>query len=261
MSTPFPGMDPYLEHPDLWPEVHHGLIASVAYALAPQVRPKYRVAIEKRVYREELDEPFIGRPDPSATLRTGVAVLREQAAVAYASSPTQPRTVLVPVFDEIREGYLEVREVATGEVITVIEILSPSNKRPGEGQRMYQIKRQHVLSGATHLVEIDLLRGGQSMRISDDGRQTAYRILVSRAERRPKADLYAFGVREPIPPFPVPLQPGDREPQVDLQALLRELYDRAGYDLAIEYRREPVPPLDADDAAWADVLLRSKGLW
>jgi len=245
-------MNPFLERPDLWHEVHHGLISSIAYALTPQVRPKYRVAIEVRIYREELEEPFVGRPD--------VAVLHEQTAVAYTVATTLPRPVRVPVFDEIREGYLEVREVATNNVITAIEILSLSNKRPSKGRQAYETKRNHVLASATHLVEIDLLRAGEPMRMFDTGASSDYRILVSRAERRPRADLYAFSVRQPIPSFPIPLQREDTEPRLDVQTLLHELYDRAGFDLAIDYRSDPMPPLSEADAAWADALLRAKGL-
>jgi hypothetical protein len=252
MPSPFPGMNPFLERPDLWHEVHHGLISSIAYALTPQVRPKYRVAIEVRIYREELEEPFVGRPD--------VAVLHEQTAVAYTVATTLPRPVRVPVFDEIREGYLEVREVATNNVITAIEILSLSNKRPSKGRQAYETKRNHVLASATHLVEIDLLRAGEPMRMFDTGASSDYRILVSRAERRPRADLYAFSVRQPIPSFPIPLQREDTEPRLDVQTLLHELYDRAGFDLAIDYRSDPMPPLSEADAAWADALLRAKGL-
>lgn len=252
MSSPFPGMDPFLEHPHFWHQVHHRLITQIADALMPHVRPKYRVAVEVRVYREELPDPFVGRPD--------VAVLREQTAVAYATAPPMPRSVYVPVFDEIHEGYLEVREVATGDVITALEILSPSNKRAGEGRQAYQLKRARVLASATHFVEMDLLRAGEPMRLFDEGASSDYRILVSRAEQRPKADLYAFSVRQPIPAFPVPLQREDAEPRLDLQTLFAELYDRAGYDLAVNYRGEPMPPLSEEDATWADALLRAQGL-
>jgi hypothetical protein len=260
MPSPFPGMDPFLEHPELWPDVHHRLITAIADSVAPRIRPKYWVAIEKRTYLAEPEGlAFIGRPD--------VAVLRERPAADYAqptpglpTSPVQSVTVAVPMPDVVHEGYLEVREVATGEVVTSLEVLSPSNKRPGEGRRVYQVKRQRVLASLTHLVEIDLLRGGEPMAILGDGRQAAYRILVSRGEQRPWAELYAFGVQIAIPPFPLPLRSGDTEPQVDLQMLLSELYDRAGYDLVVDYSREPVPPLPEDDAAWANALLREKGL-
>jgi len=257
MPSPFPGMDPYLEHPALWPDVHHGLIEELRNALAPRLRPRYRVTVEERVYVSDVEGPFfIGRPDVAVVGVGPAAGPAMSAPLAF----VEPRVVEVPLPDRIREGYLEVRDVATGEVVTVIEVLSPTNKRPGEGRRLYEEKRLQVLGTHTHLVEIDLLRGGDPMRMWGDGRGSHYRILVSRAERRPRADLYAFTLRDPLPPFLLPLRAGDEEPTVELGALLHALYDRAGYDLAVDYAAEPVPPLEGNDAAWADRLLRQKGL-
>jgi len=257
MPSPFPGMDPFLEHPALWPDVHHGLIEALRSTLAPVLRPRYRVAVEERVYVADLEGPFFtGRPDASVVDAGPPGGLAPNAAVALA----EPRVVEVPMPDRIREGYLEVHNVATDEVVTVVEVLSPTNKRPGEGRRLYEEKRLQVLGTRTHLVEIDLLRSGQPMKMWGDGGDSHYRVLISRAERRPRADLYAFSVRDPLPPFPLPLRPKDEEPVVELGALLHALYDRASYDLAVDYTGEPVPSLEEDDAAWADQLLREKGL-
>jgi hypothetical protein len=154
----------------------------------------------------------------------------------------------------------EVREVGTGEVVTAIEVISPKNKRLGEGRNAYESKRQQVLGSSTHLIEIDLLRGGQPMPILDKGIQATYRILVSRSDRRPKAELYPFGLQDPIPPFQLPLRRKDTESLVDLQALLHGVYDRAGFDLVIDYTREPVPPLGESDAVWVNALLQQQGL-
>ncbi len=251
MPSPFPGMDPYLEHPNVWPDVHHRLIVAIADSLAPALRPRYRVLVDTRTYRVEPGELIlIGRPDV-ATVRT-----MEESAPPYAT-PTQGQalTVHVPVLDLVEEGYLEVRDVRSGEVVTVVELLSPTNKRPGEGRRLYETKRLTILGTLTHLVEIDLLRAYEPMLVYGDGRQAHYRILVSRSHHRPRADLYTFSVRDPIPTFRLPLRRGDEEPLVDLGRLLHELYDRAGYDLSIDYRQEPVPPLEGEDAAWAAELL------
>jgi hypothetical protein len=241
-------MDPYLEHPDLWRDVHHRLIATLADDLAPRLRPRYRVKVEVRVYAAMPDKlGFLGVPD------VGIIQINEPV-VAY-RTPTRPRRVELLMPDVIEEGYLEIQEVASGQVITVIEILSPANKRPGEGRRFYEMKRGLVLASATHLVEIDLLRAHQPMPASGDGQSTHYNILVSRSHRRPKADLYAFDVREPIPSFPLPLQSGEEEPEVDLNRILHDLYDRAGYDLSIDYRRPPAPPFQGEDAVWMEALL------
>ena len=98
------------------------------------------------------------------------------------------------------------------------------------------------------------------MPILDNGSASPYRILVSRGDRRPTATLYAFGVRQSIPPFPLPLKPEDQEPSVDIGSLLYDLYNRASYDLRLNYQGEPVPPLSAEEALWADPLLHRQGL-
>jgi hypothetical protein len=253
-------MDPYLEHRDLWQAIHSRLIVALADYLAPRLRPRYYVDVELRTYRAGMTGlTFIGWPDV-----TVVASPR----VAYRTATVAPKvftgivTVELPVPDIVRETYLEVRasDDASERVVTSVEILSPANKLPGEGRTQYELKRERVLESRTHLVEIDLVRAGQPMPMFGAIPATAYHILISRQARRPEADLLPFGVRQPIPDFLLPLLPGDEELAVPLNMLLHELYDRAGYDLRINYRGDPEPPLEEDDAAWADALLREKGL-
>ena len=155
--------------------------------------------------------------------------------IAIAAPTVSPKTVIVPLPETVKKRYLEVRKVGTKEVVTVIEVLSPKNKRPGEGRNAYENKRQRVLGSSTHLVEIDLLRAGEPMLVFGDGMQNDYRILVSRAENLPQADLYAFNLQDSIPSFALPLRTADSEPLVDLQSLLTGIYDCAGYDLVIDY--------------------------
>ncbi|BAY13868.1 hypothetical protein NIES2098_70650 [Calothrix sp. NIES-2098] len=245
-------MNPYLENPELWPEVHSWLMVAIADVIAPHVRSKYRVAIKHRVYKITNKDVGVGR----SLAKTEA----ELSSVAVATSSVKPITVNVPMPEEVREGYLEVREVGTGEVVTVIEVLSPKNKRSGEGRNAYEGKRQQVLGSLSHLVEIDLLRGGKPMPILGTEIQTSYRILVSRSNSRPKAELYPFNLQEPVPSFLLPLRRGDTEPLLDLQALIHGVYDRAGLDLAIDYTHEPVPPLPQVDAIWVDGLLKEQGL-
>ncbi len=259
MPSPFPGMNPYLENPELWPEVHHRLITAIADAIAPPIRPKYRVAIEKRTYLSNgEDSVLVGIPDVSVLSQKSTTTQTPSTKTLAAQSESV--TVILPIPEEVREGYLEIREVATGHVVTALEVLSPTNKRAGKGREAYETKRREVLSSPTHLVEIDLLRDGKPMRIMSETPQTDYRILVSRRNRRPLAQLYAFSVRQEIPKFPLPLQLGDTEPLVDLQSLLIGVYERAGFDLAVDYSLDPVPLLNEEDRAWADAMLREKGL-
>jgi Protein of unknown function (DUF4058) len=259
MPSPFPGVDPYLEkeNSEFWPEVHHRLITTIADAIGPALRPKYRAAIEKRIYLSEAeDSDFMAIPDVTVFHQPSTG---SPSAVTATLPHSEPITVTVPILEEAREGYLEIREVGTNRVITVIEILSPKNKRTGKGREEYENKRQEVLRSSSHLVEIDLLRAGRPMPVKG-GTNTDYRILVSRANRRPKAQLYAFTVREEIPPFFLPLQPTDTEFQVDLQALFGGVYDRAGFDLSIDYTQPPIPQLKEEDAVWADAFLQERGI-
>jgi hypothetical protein len=256
VPSPFPGMDPYLEHPTLWPGVHNGLLATLQLALAPQLRPRYYVALEERIYVTEPEQrTFVGRPDVAV-----VAPPETELTPPSTPSASPVLAVRVPLPDEVRETYLEVREAGTDYVITVLEVLSPTNKRPGRGRRLYEDKRMEVLTTRSHLVEVDLIRSGEPMPLIDNGRASDYRILISRGDRRPNASLYPFGVRQPIPTFPLPLKAHDQEPMVDLGQLLHDLYDRASYDLRIDYTDDPDPPLSSADAAWADRLLRQQGL-
>jgi hypothetical protein len=246
-------MDPYLENSDLWLGFHNQLIAAIAGELSPRLRPRYYVAVEGRTFWDNTgDLKFAGRPDISIARSTA----RETTAEYIVTPHAQVVPVTLPIPDEITETYLEIRAVGEDRVITVLEILSPTNKRRGRGREMYEEKRDLVLTTRTHLVEIDLLRGGEPMRMNQNGSRSHYRILISRAPKRPRADLYPFNVQQPIPDFDLPLQRDDAEPRVELNRILHELYDRAGYDLRINYKTDPEPPLDGDDAIWLDNLLR-----
>jgi hypothetical protein len=255
MPFPFPGMNPYLETPELWTEVHHWLITGIAESLVNPLRPKYRVAIEKRIY-QTVDESslLIGIPDVMVAQVTPTASASNVVTVQPA---VQPLAVSLPMPEEVRESYLEVRDVGSGAVITTLEVLSPKNKRSGDGRNAYESNRQRILASATHLVEIDLLRARTPLTILNSPLQTQYRILVSRSDRRPRADLYTFNVPDPIPPFPLPLKSGDAEPLVDLHAILEDIYDRAGFDLAVDYSQPASPPLPSEDAAWVHALLHA----
>jgi hypothetical protein len=252
MRLRLPGMDPYLEHPALWPDVHNRLLAALADAIAPLVAPRYYVALERRTYALKPDDlVLIGRPD--------LVVVQRQEIGSSGSAATGGTAVLeveVPMADEVEENFLEVREVATGRCVTVLELLSPVNKLTGRGRDTYLDKRTEILRTRTNLVEVDLLRAGDPMPIIGPRAPSDYRILVSRGARRPHAQLYMWTLRQRIPTFVLPLLTGDVEPTIDLGAVLHGLYDRARFDLRLDYTGPPVPPLRDDDAARATSLER-----
>jgi hypothetical protein len=253
MPSPFPGMDLYLEQPPFWSSFHSRLIVAIADALAPQLRPKYYIEVETRSYSSREDEILIGVPDAVVLSSSTPAAL-----TTIATSPTTlPKQVTLPMSVEVKERYLEVRELGTDALVTVIELLSPKNKRSGEGREAYETKRNRVLATLSHLIEIDLLRGNAPMPMSGAIARTDYRILVSRNPQRPFADLlYDFSLRDPIPSFPLPLKPEDEEPIVNLQEIFTGVYDRASYHLRLNYQVEPPPPaLSEGDRAWLDQRL------
>jgi hypothetical protein len=211
MPSPFLGMNPYLENPELWSAVHSRLIVAIADALADTLSQDYRIEIEKRTYWSD---------------------------------------------EEISELYLEIREVQTGKVITAIEILSPKNKKTGEGREAYLRKRRRVLQTQTHFIEIDLLRINPSF-LQGQLPPSDYHILVSRSHERPEADLYAFSIRDRIPNFSIPLRLDESEPTFDLQILVDQVYQRGRYDLTIDYSQPTQPRLSSQDEIWASSLLAS----
>ncbi|MUG97303.1 DUF4058 family protein [Scytonema sp. UIC 10036] len=250
VQNPFPGMNPYLEQPELWHQVHNRLIVAVADEITPQIAPKYRVAIEERVYTSIADSLLVGIADVAVSYKGITAPETTRMTTKLA----EPVKIKVPIPEQVTERFLEVKLTQTGEVVSIIEILSPKNKRSKEGREAYESKRQKILSSATSLVEIDLLRGGEPMPILGNP-GIGYRILVSRGYSRPDADLYVFGLRDSIPTFPVPLREKDPEPVVNLQRLLNEIYERARFDLAIDYSQQVKPPLSTEDAVWVSEIL------
>ncbi|MEM7132816.1 MAG: DUF4058 family protein [Chloroflexota bacterium] len=276
MATPFPGMDPYLERASLWANVHASLITALRDYLTPLLRPRYFVSVEERSYFDDpmgvglLSVPDVGVVGPftSASLHS-----QEGTMVATAPAAVEPIEIELKMTDRIRETYLEILDTEVEpypysdrpdgpatNVVTLIEILSPWNKSESGGRPKYMSKRSDVIHTKTNLVEIDLLRVGT--RVLELEKQTYdYSIIISASRTRPRAYIFPFTAREPIPPFILPLTENDDEPTVDLNQILHDLYDRAGYDLRINYRAEPVPPFaDPDTAKWIDTLLHEAGL-
>jgi Protein of unknown function (DUF4058) len=257
MPYPFPGMNPYLEQPAFWSSVHSRLIVAIADTVAPQILPNYYIEVETRTYSEDpSNELLIGIPDAVVLTQSGMTRSLPTSATAL---QTRPQQVQLPIGLEMKERYLEVRETGTNAVVTVIELLSPKNKRAGKGRSAYENKRQCILESTAHLIEIDLLRIAAPMPLCQNDLPWDYRILVSRSEARPNADLYGFTLRERIPDFPLPLKQPEEFVTIDLQSILQGVYDRAGYDYRIDYQ-QPVPPpkLSTEEQIWlTDVLVQS----
>jgi hypothetical protein len=259
MPSPFPGMNPYLE--SCWPGVHHWFITELARCLNANLSPNYYAAVEVRIYETTdsgaAESALIGIPDTVLVPRP-VNAHPHRSAVATLIEPVM---VTVPMPEVCQEGYLEIREAGTHQVITVLEILSPKNKQPGQGRGKYEEKRQQILASQTHLVEIDLIRKFKPMAFVGPPIKQHYRILVSRAKQRPKAALYGFNLQDAIPIFPLPLRAGEPELPIDLKPLLDHLYDAGAFSLQVDYSQDPpAPKLAAEDAEWCDRILQQNQL-
>ncbi len=245
MPSPFPGVNPYLENSAYWSSIHHWLITEIARLLNQKLAPKYVVAVEVRIYETSGEKStLIGIPDNIIAKSSENTIKSPESNVAVAASSIQPLTIELSLPETIKQGYLEVRRVGTGEVITVIEILSPINKNPGKGRKKYEKKRLDILNSYTNFVEIDLLRQGNSMITLDRDIEHDYCILVSSSNQRPQAELYAFKIQEMIPVFTFPLLPEDVKVTLDLQSILHQVYDQGRYDLIIDYQQKIVPAFE-----------------
>ncbi len=247
MPSPFPGMNPYFERANHWPDFHNEFLTSLRRQLAPQIAPDYIVQLENHVYIHELPpEPrrLLGRPDISV-VRSGILT----AGAPNLGVLEAPAEVQIPELDVERVAFLEIRDREGLELITVIELLSPSNKRPGDDRSQYLAKRREILRSTAHLVEIDLLRGWPPMP-AENRPEGDYSVLVSRVERRPAAKFWPIRLRDRLPVIPIPLRPADRDGRIDLQEVLHHAYDGPGYEIFI-YAGTPEPPLTEADAEWA----------
>jgi Protein of unknown function (DUF4058) len=218
----FPGMDPYLEAPFLWPDVHSRLIVYLAEHLHPLLRPRHIASVQTRV--------FIEGPEL-----------------------------------EIQETYLQIIDLQMNQrVVTVLEVVSPTNKYSGPDRDSYLAKQSEVRRSDAHLVEIDLLRKGPHViavpeRLARGLAPYDYLISVNRAEgNRAGFQLYPRGLRQPLPRFLCPLATGDHDVVVNLQAVLERTCEFGGYQDVLHYEQPCVPPLSAEDQAWANDLIRQK---
>lgn len=266
MPSPFPGMDPYLEEPGLWPDVHARLIAVVGELLTPTLRPRYVARVEQYTLLFDPSDPaselYIVRDVRvmERPVRATTSAPAGNGAVAVA----EPIDVTGLLPNMARQRFLEIRDVANQQVVTVIEIVSPWNKRGGAaGRRRFQRKREEIGESDTNWLEIDLLRDGTRTIGIPDVPRSHYFAYADRTTADPEARrqlAWPIPLRHRLPVLPVPLRPADADVPLDLQAALDAVYDRAGYDLDIDYAADPTPPLEPEDAAWADGLLRAKGL-
>lgn len=254
MPSPFPGMDPYLEG-SLWTTVHFSLSAEIVRQLAPKLRPRYLVLPAERFVMESPESVAITAadmyPDVGVAESDSPRILKETAAAV----PLQIATVIPSPVPHVT---VEIRDAASRELVTAIEVLSPTNKR-GDGYDEYLVKRRRILLSPVHLLEIDLLRRGKRVPMKELLPPAPYFVFLSRAEKRPVTDVWPIALSDPLPTVPIPLLPDDNDAYLDLQVAFTAMYDLLGYDLAVDYSRPPEIPLKGEAAAWVEERLQTAG--
>jgi len=234
-------MDPFVESPACWPSLHYRLPGLIADHLQPQLAPRYVAVAEERVYLEEPERELV--PDVSIRRLEEPGTAREAVAVAASRGPavTLPLWIEAPEPVEAREYFVEIRALPGHELITVIEVLSPSNKRAtGNGRARYLRKPRQLLRSRVNLVEIDLLRrGAWTVALPATAPVSLpphdYRICVRRAARPGGFEFYPFQVTQPLPHVGIPVRAADADVALDLAAVFTEAYDRAMVATRIDY--------------------------
>jgi hypothetical protein len=226
MSSPFPGMDPYLEDEAIWPVFHHQLVMCLYQILLPGLVDLYRARVNQRHYVTDEKHSTSG------------------------------------VGNEHHEDYIEIRQRADGRLITLVDVVSTTNKLTAAGRAAYLSKRCEGKSANANLVEIDLVLQGQpTLEYSRDGfPDWDYAVTVTRSSQPERHEIYTATLQKKLPRFRLPLASDDRDTVVDLQTAFTRCYDHGGFAQQIDYRREPPGPLDAEDRGWIDGLLTQKRL-
>jgi hypothetical protein len=240
-------VDPFIES-QMWEDFHTEYVTVLRDLLVPQVRPQYTVGVERYVYVTREDEEVVSIIASDAFVADADRGWRESAA-------TTATVTLRPVKHRIslprrRQAFLVIRTRQRDAVVTVIEVLSPWNKKPEAGVAEYLAKRANVLQSTANLVEVDLLRGGVRLPTVEPLQAGDFYAFISRPSLRPDVDVYAWTLRDSLPTIPIPLAEDNPDVLLDLQAAFTTTYDRGGYDYSLDYGEKVRPALSKKNAQW-----------
>jgi len=256
VASPFPGMDPFLEHPAYWLDFHATFINYWREAIADALPPNYEATLGERVYLIEHDPEArkLGYPD--------LAVTRDEISAAASGSARgtttlEPVTIPLTILEGPREACIEILYQPDRSLVTALELLSPTNKEePGRSQ--YLAKRTALIYQNVHLVELDLLSAGKRLPLQRPLPRADCYYLLSRGDQRPDCQVYFWGLRQPLPCLPVPLRDPDPDLAIDLAAVFSMAYERGRFQRRLKYQGPPPAHLRAADRSWAEAVLRKK---
>lgn len=258
MSNPFPGVDPFIEDQDYWPDFHHTFITFWRSALNERLPADYFARVDERFEIVETHEHLARQRLPD------VSVLHDPSAPRPSPPPTESSVATVEpvrrrlvIEAEHREAFIQIFRQSDERLVAVLELLSPTNKQGG-GYLSYLRKRNELLLQDVHLVELDLLGRGERVPLEPDLPPGDYFAFVSRADRRDWCDVYAWRLPSPIPSIPIPLLGNDRDLKLDLQAIYNTAHQVGGFSRQRHrlYAHSLGLPVDAATRAWADQIAR-----
>jgi len=250
MGSPFPGVDPYLEDQDFWPDFHATFLNYWREAVSSALPPSYDARIDERVQIIEMDR--IGnafRPDISVSHDGGGRGEGPASAIA-GTALLEATTIPLPAMDEIKDSRINILHRPDRALVAVLELLSPSNKT-NPGREHYLAKRTELILQKVHLIELDLLIDGDRLPMGRPLPPADHYAIVARSDRRPAADVYAWTLRDPLPKIPIPLLKPDQDIVIDLAEVFSIAYERGRYAKSVNYGAPLGLSLDATRAQWA----------
>lgn len=267
MPSPFPGMDPFLEDPEVFPDLHDMFIVHITEDLMARLPEPYHARVGSRNWLE----PVHRRIGPDVRVHRGNGGSARLSARGNGGTAVLTKPVVVTAFhDEARETFVEVYsgQGKKRRLVTSLEVLSPTNKTPGEhGRNLYRQKQRELCNAKVNLVEIDLLRGGEHTTAVPLEHLTAqvgksdYHVCCWRFERFNEYFVYPFYLSEPLPTVAIPLLPGDGDVALPLQPLFERVYDAGPFPRVVDYRGDvPPPPLSAAQSKWIKKQLAARSL-
>ena len=258
MPSPFPGMDPYIEHRDVWSDFHGGLAEAIRAELNTIIQPRYVARMTPYVTYDVVEVAQLRQVSPDVSVWKSLSDRESPTQTLQVITPA-PVKSMVALEVPLRLYSVEVRTTRNMELVAAIEILSPVNKRAGhEAYKGYLRKRRELLRSEAHLLEIDLLRGGTRPPLQTEVPAAPYYVTLSRVERRPYVEVWPIQLEEKLPVLPVPLLEPDPDVPLDLSAIVMAVYERGAYAALIDYQ-EP-PPLAEAESRWLQQHLQALGL-
>jgi hypothetical protein len=258
MASRFPGVDPFIEGQGVSHDFHQTFIVTWRELLMRRLPTNYVARVEEHIYLDRgggAGEGLVQRiPDVLIEQRSPKGAERE-ASGGVTLKPTIVRNI---IGDPIREGYIEVVRRGDNSLVAVLELLSPTNKT-GSGRGEYLLKRDQVLRGPAHLVELDLLLRGPRMPFRDALPEGHFFAMISRADRRPDCEVHAWTVRDRLPSIPIPLEAPDPDIVIDLHEVYTATFARGPYDELVRYDRPIGFPMADDMRDWVDERLKTGG--